>query len=117
MDALRLAGALLAVGLAAAHSALGERFILARLFRRGPLPRIFEDDSFTRHTLRFAWHLASVLWLGVAATLLVVEDSTALRVASLTMLACAGVTFVGSRGRHVAWAVMAAVAALAWAVS
>lgn len=113
MDPLRLAGALVAVGLAIAHSALGERYILMRLFRR-PLPPLFGDDSFTRRTLRFAWHLTSVLWLGVAATLLLVEDPVALRIVSATMAGCALVALVGSRGRHLAWVAMGAVAALAW---
>ncbi len=66
--ALLIAAALL-VAIAAAHSLLGERYILMRLFRRGPLPKLFGSDWFTRRTLRFAWHLTSVAWLGFAALL------------------------------------------------
>ena len=113
MDALRVTGAALAAGLAIAHSALGERYILMRLFRR-PLPPLFGGDAFTRRTLRFAWHLTSVLWAGTAATILLVTDPTVLRIVAVTMLACAGVTLVGSNGKHPAWPVMLAIAWIAW---
>ena len=33
------------------------------------LPRLFGSDWFTRRTLRFAWHITSVAWLGFAALL------------------------------------------------
>lgn len=116
MDPLRASGAALAVGLAVAHSALGERYILTRLFRR-PLPPLFGGDAFTRRTLRFAWHLTSVLWLGTAATLLLVADPAVLRIVAVTMLACAGVTLVGSHGKHPAWPFMSAVAWVSWAAA
>ena len=57
----------LIAGLALVHSVLGERCILIRLFRRTDLPPLFGSDDFTKRTLRFAWHLTSVVWLGVAA--------------------------------------------------
>lgn len=113
MDLPLALAASLCVVLAIAHSALGERYILTRLFRR-PLPPLFGDDTFTRRTLRFAWHLTSVLWLGAAATLWLVRDATTLRILSITFAACAAATLVGARGRHHAWWVMAAIAALAW---
>ena len=62
------AGLILALG--AVHSILGERYILSRLFRRSDLPRLFGSDLFTRRTLRFAWHLTTLAWLGFAALLL-----------------------------------------------
>ncbi len=52
-----------------AHSILGERYILIRLFRRQELP------EFTKNTLRFAWHLTSVAWWGIASILLVLAYS------------------------------------------
>ena len=54
--------ATLAVGVGLAHSYLGERYILTRLFRRTPLPPLFGSDTFTRRTLRFAWHITTVAW-------------------------------------------------------
>ena len=58
------AGLVLLVGLA--HSYLGERYILIRLFRRSDLPHLFGSDVFTRRTLRFAWHLTTVAWWGLS---------------------------------------------------
>lgn len=113
--------ALLAVLLAVAHSSLGERFLLMRLFRRQDLPRLFGSDLFTRRTLRFAWHLTSVAWLGLAAALILqagqdlerARDGLLLAL-SLTFLASGAITALVSRGRHLAWPVLMAVALLAW---
>jgi len=44
----------LAIFIGAAHSILGERYILVRLFRRKNLPELLGSDFFTRRTLRFA---------------------------------------------------------------
>jgi len=49
-----LIAASLATLLAAAHSYLGERYILIRLLRREDLPKLFGGVEFTKHTLRFA---------------------------------------------------------------
>jgi hypothetical protein len=47
--------------LGAAHSYLGERYILIRLFRRGNLSELFRRPELTRQTLRLAWHITTVL--------------------------------------------------------
>lgn len=56
----------LTILLAAAHSYLGERYILIRLLRREDLPRLFGGVDLTKQTLRFAWHLTSIAWVGLA---------------------------------------------------
>lgn len=111
------AGLILALGLV--HSVLGERYILIRLFRRNDLPRLFGSDLFTRRTLRFAWHLTTVVWFGIGVILVqvaggglsVVQLGTTLMVTSVVS---AVVTLVGSRGRHPAWVVFLAIGLLAW---
>ena len=116
---LLTAAALLAL-ISAAHSILGERYILIRLFRRGNLPKLLGGDWFTRRTLRFAWHLTSVAYLGFAALLVVMaRDRTAahsgvLAVIAVTFFVTALVAAVASRGRHLAWPVFLAIAILAW---
>src|SRR3990170_5805876 len=62
--------AFLIAGVSLAHSYLGERYILIRLFRRNDLPKLFGSSEFTVRTLRFAWHITSIAWLGLAAILL-----------------------------------------------
>src|SRR5687768_1291062 len=105
---LLLAAALLA-STAVAHSFLGERYILGRLFRRSDLPRLFGSDWFTRRTLRFAWHLTSIAWLGFAGVLLLLaqpgapQASSILRAAGATFVVTAAITALASNGRHLAW--------------
>lgn len=115
---LLVAAALLAL-IALAHSVLGERYILVRLFRREGLPRLFGSDGFTRRTLRFAWHLTSVAWLGFAALLALQArapepDGALLAVVAATFLAHAAITAVASHGKHFAWPVFLAIAVLCW---
>ena len=118
MSPAAIIGASLAFGVGAAHSYLGERYILIRLFRRPDLPRLFGSDLFTKRTLRFAWHLTTVAWWGLGTLLvLLAHDATTARlgaVISATFGATALLTALGSRGRHLAWPVFLAIAAAAW---
>lgn len=100
----------LAFGVGVAHSVLGERYILTRLFRRGNLPPLFGGTEFTERTLRFAWHLTTVACWGFGAVLvlLATRSASARNVAfalGATFLVTAAVTAVISRGRHLAWLV------------
>ncbi len=117
MGAALMSAAVLAVLVGIAHSVLGERYILARLFRRDGLPKLFGGVEFTRRTLRFAWHVTTLAWWGYAALLVVMARGplsldTAAIVIAATFLCTAGVTLVASRGRHLAWLVFAAIGGL-----
>jgi len=111
--------AFLALAIGLAHSILGERYILIRLFRREDLPKLFGSDWFTRRTLRFAWHLTSVAWWGFAVLLfLLAQESTvsgpaALRVIAAVFLTSALIAAGASNGRHLAWLVFLVIGALA----
>lgn len=118
MSAALLAAAALLLAIGLAHSYLGERYILVRLFRR-ELPKLFGSDWFTRRTLRFAWHLTSVAWWGFGALLAALAAGRDARAAALlatavTFALSAAVTAAASRGRHLAWPAFLAVAVLAW---
>lgn len=115
-----LIAAALMVLLAVAHSYLGERYILIRLFRRQDLPKLFGGTEFTKGTLRFAWHITSVFALGFAAVLWLlashgrdVARDVAIIIAATSLL-CGVVALAGSRGRHLSWIVFFAVAVLVW---
>lgn len=102
-------GSILLLTVGIAHSYLGERYILMRLFRREGLPKIFGSDEFTKNTLRFAWHLSTVAWWGFAAILLHLAQSgtgTGLigNIIGVTFLAHFVVALLGSKGRHLSWA-------------
>jgi hypothetical protein len=116
-----IASAVLAFTLGLAHSVLGERYILTRLFRRGNLPHLFGGETFTRRTLRFTWHLTTLLAWGLGAVLLAVAHQSpgpttglVARTVAVTFLLCGVVAGFGSRGRHFAWVVFLVMAALAW---
>ncbi len=110
---LIIAGCLLIL-LSLLHSVLGERFILIRLFRTTSLPPIYGSDAFTRATLRFAWHITSVVWVGVAYVLLMDESPSALFLNAMTGVFAIS-SFIAaffSRLKHFSWPVFAAISAL-----
>ena len=109
--------ALLVFLLGVAHSVLGERYILVRLFRRDDLPKVFGSAWFTVRTLRFAWHITTLTWFGIAAILWQLARGTLTPVATaqtigITCIACGILPIVFTRGRHLSWVVFFAVAAL-----
>lgn len=110
--------ALLTIAVSIAHSYLGERYILMRLFRRSDLPKLFGSSEFTVRTLRFAWHLTSIAWWGLAAILVVITQqppsTRALAiVVGATFLSTAAAILVGSRGKHLAWPVFLVIGVIA----
>lgn len=116
------AAAILLFLLGLAHSALGERYILVRLFRRDNLPRLFGGTAFTTRTLRFAWHITTVAWWGMAVLLWQAASggdlgrSAVLTVLGWTMLLSGVLPLVITRGRHLSWIVLFLVGGLAlWA--
>jgi hypothetical protein len=115
-----LIAAILTAAVGIAHSYLGERYVLVRLFRRSDLPRLFGSDLFTRRTLRFAWHLTSVAWWGFSALLNFLAAGAAdlrgaaLGVVAVTFAIHAAITGGMSHGRHLAWIPFLAIAVLAW---
>lgn len=119
MAPLLYIAAFLAIALGVAHSVLGERFILVRLFRRSDLPSLFGSPRFTIQTLRFAWHLTTVAWFGFGAMLLHAGrgDLTIpgmLKVIGVTFVVSGLLPLVFTRGRHLAWLVLFAIGALAF---
>ncbi len=104
------------------HSYLGERYILIRLFRAGKVPHLFGGDTFTKGTLRFAWHMTSIAWWGFAWLLLMIESDadiqrTVLQTVSVVFLLTGILAFGFTRGRHISWLVFWSVAGLAYYAS
>lgn len=103
-------GATLLIALAIGHSVLGEKYILIRLFRRDDLPKLYGGTAFTKNTLRFAWHVTSVAWLGFALILIhlasgSLSESVIGNVIAATFLVHGLVALVGSRAKHFSWPV------------
>lgn len=116
MTALHVAAVLIFLtGLA--HSVLGERYILVRLFRRDNLPQLLGGTAFTTQTLRFAWHITTVAWWGFALLLWQAASGTLtirdmLEVLGYTSLLSGLLPLVLTRGRHLSWLVLFAVGAI-----
>ena len=94
-----------------AHSVLGERFILVRLLRRESLPKLFGGTEFTARTLRFAWHITTVAWWGIAALLWLaasenLNSESVLKVLAYTLLLSGILPLVITRCRHLSWIVL-----------
>lgn len=115
--------ALLMALLGFAHSYLGERFILLRLFRRDSLPKLFGGTDFTQRTLRFAWHLTTVLAFGFAAVLILVarggSSVAVVRTIGWCLVVAGLLPLIHTRGRHLSWIVLCAAGGLCllWAAS
>lgn len=110
MTTLLYAAAFATFAIGAAHSVLGERYILIRLFRRDNLPKLFGGTRFTINTLRFAWHLTTVAWWGFAAILVMLARDALtqqhlLLVMAITFLVTSAIALGASRGRHFSWPV------------
>jgi hypothetical protein len=105
-----------------AHSYLGERYILTRLFKRGALPKLVGGTEFTEGTLPFAWHITTVAWWAFALLLLLayrgsLSTTSALHVIAGAALASAVLPIVFTRGKHLSWVVFLMVAGLVFFAS
>lgn len=119
MAALLYLAAFLAVALGVAHSVLGERFILMRLFRRKDLPKLFGSAEFTIRTLRFAWHITTVAWIGFGVLLLHLgrgdlSRSDTLHIIAATCVASGLLPLVITRGKHLSWLVLFVIGGIAF---
>ena len=96
------------------HSVLGEYYIVRPLCRRDNLPKLLGGDSFTKGTLRFAWHITSFAWLGFAVLLLLwpVTAGEILYSISLVFIASGLFSAYYTKGKHLSWLVFFAVALL-----
>ena len=109
--------AVLLVLLGLAHSVLGERFILIPLFKRRDLPAILGSADFTNRTLRFAWHITTIAWIGFAAILyqLTCDAKNPISISNIigiTFLISGVIALIASRGNHLSWIVFLIIAAL-----
>ena len=118
---LQLAAAL-TFFLGVAHSVLGERYILVRLFRRDNLPKLFGGTEFTTRTLRFAWHITTILWWGFAVLLWQLASGSVstffiLSVIGFTSIAAGLLPMIITRGKHLSWIVLFIIGAIATATA
>jgi hypothetical protein len=92
----------LIVAVAIAHSYLGERYILIRLFRHADLPKLFGNAEFTPAA---PCGLHGSGRAGAPAG----KYQHTCRVVGCTFLAHVLVALIGSRGKHLSWPVFLAI--------
>ncbi|MFT5503150.1 MAG: hypothetical protein ACI845_000323 [Gammaproteobacteria bacterium] len=108
MDILLYIAAFLAVGMGLVHSLLGEKYIITPLLRQDNLPVLFGSTDFTIRTIRFAWHITTLAWWGLASILILMahpplETETVGMVVGITFLAHFLTALIGSKGKHMSW--------------
>ena len=107
MDILLYLAAFMTFFIGIAHSVLGEKYILVRLFKRGNLPKLLGGTEFTQLTLRFAWHITTIAWWGFAAILIMLAEKSftyqnLAMVVAITFLTSSAIAIIMSKGRHYA---------------
>lgn len=116
-----LVASLGAIGIGLAHSILGERGIVKPILKRMDWAGVRPDADFLNRTVRFAWHITTLAWIGLAVILvgpLIGMDGrpafAPLTIAA-TFLVTGVVTLIASKGRHLAWVVFLGIStAAAW---
>ena len=110
MNVMLLVAGLLSALIGIAHSVLGERLLLGPLFERGDLPKLLGSAAFARRTLRFTWHLTTVLLLGIGVMVMILslapldsQSACILRVLAITFAVCSLLSLIGARARHFSW--------------
>ena len=121
MNVMLLVAGLLSALIGIAHSVLGERLLLGPLFERGDLPKLLGSAAFARRTLRFTWHLTTVLLLGIGVMVMILspapldsQSACILRVLAITFAVCSLLSLIGARARHFSWWVFLIISVLLW---
>jgi hypothetical protein len=116
-----MVAALGAAGIGLVHSILGEQGIVKPILRRMNWQGVSPDAEFLNNTVRFAWHITTLAWVGFAVILAAPflgreSDPTFVPLTiAATFLATGAVALIASKGRHLAWIVFFGIAAgAAW---
>jgi|APSaa5957512535_1039671.scaffolds.fasta_scaffold71483_3 hypothetical protein len=115
-----LISAVIIIVTAIIHSVVGEKLIISPTLKLD-LPQIFKSDFLTKRTLRFAWHITSIVWIALAGIILTIAqnplDTTGIfiiKIISLTFLMSGLISLVGAHGKHFSWYVFLAVSVILW---
>jgi len=117
---LVIAAILLAL-LGVLHSIIGEASIIRPLLRRDDLPVVLGGQDYTAGVIRFAWHITSLLAIGLAVVLVLSAFGSNWRAIATAVgvmcLVCAVLPVVYTRGRHPSWAIFGVAGAICLAAA
>jgi hypothetical protein len=121
MNVPLLIGGLLSVLIGLAHSVLGEKLVLRPLFDGGEVPKLLGRVAFMKQTLRFTWHLTTVLLASIGVIVMVLSSASPtplsvwiMQVFAITFGVCSLLSLIGARGKHFSWWVFLLIAVLLW---
>lgn len=113
-----LLAAALTVFIGLAHSYLGEKWLIGPILKMETLPFPRGSVTFAKQTLRFAWHITSLAWWGIAG-LMVYMHFAPDNIANGFLWMCTilfGITglipIIIGKGRHKSWIVFLTISGL-----
>jgi len=118
MNILFITAAFLLFVIGIAHSVIGERLLVIPLFKEKSV-ELFREKSYMKNVIRFAWHITTIGWWGMAVVILDfawIENPPVLSVHALAgiSLLISVIIFGFTRGRHLAWIVFMAISICLW---
>lgn len=121
MNVFLIIAGILTIFLGLAHSILGEKLLLGPLFQQSELPKLRGSTSFAQKTLRFAWHITTLLLVGIGVAVIASSQAKLqpqtlwnLRVFSIMFALCGFISLIASRAKHFSWFVFLIIAVTIW---
>jgi hypothetical protein len=113
---------ILMIVMAVAHSVIGEIRILIPMKNWEGITTVRGSIRNTKLTLRFAWHITSVLGAWIAVVLIYYANISSLNPDHIFVLKTLAITFfvsflvsiIGSRAQHPSWIIFLVVSILTW---
>jgi hypothetical protein len=96
------------LGLGLVHTIVGEKYLVRRVLKRD-LPKLFGDESFTKLTIRYVWHLVTIQCAASAAILFYLAREPSrhympiVAILAISFVVCGVWGAIGTRGRHLSW--------------
>lgn len=118
MNVLFIIAACVLILLGVAHAVLGEKLLIIPLTKEKSVD-LFKKKPFTKNVIRFAWHITSISWWGMALVIIDlagVENPPLFSVHALagTSLVTGLIVLIFSRGFHPAWIFFFVTAGCLW---
>jgi hypothetical protein len=122
MNYYLIVSGILLVVMSIAHSVIGEIRVISPLKNTHDLPLVSGSVHQTKLTLRFTWHLTTVLGVGISVILLYysgfqtfsTDQIFVLRIFAFTFFISFLVSLIGSRAKHPSWIIFFIVAVMIW---
>lgn len=99
------------------HSYLGDRWLIRPILKLETLPIILGSRRATEHTLRFAWHITSLAWWGMAGLMVIMVTRPDMTYQAalwmfIIVFGLSGIIPLALGGKHKSWIVFLAISGL-----